>query len=171
MGRIDLAIKLLKNLIRDREALIFVGVGEPLIIAEKYKKLNPKIILCLEAGAYDFFKKRPDTIGDGRILSCSYKSDTLGILSFLGRRNVDIAIIGGVQVDYNGNVNSTLLDRGEYLAGSGGASDFFNGAKIRIVVIPKNRIVKKVYYKTSVKADFIVTDSRIIYVVKKKLNF
>jgi hypothetical protein len=57
-------------------------------------------------------------------------------------------VIGGAQVDQDGNVNSTLVN-GKLLVGSGGACDIALGAREVLVLARRERLVPRVQYITS----------------------
>lgn len=170
MKRIEHTVELLKKVVGDRPVTIFAGVGEPIIAAGKFKQINPgNVTICLESGLYDMpVGTIPETVGSADILEYCFRSNGLEVLSRIMHKSVDVSIIGCAQVDLKGNVNSTLVSENKHLSGSGGSNDFFKGAKIRIVIVndEDRKLVEQVEYKTSINADYIVTDNRTIEVKK-----
>src|SRR6478735_1114898 len=73
----------------------------------------------------------------------------LGALT-CGANNRCLGVIGAAQVDVSGNVNSSFAD-GEFLVGSGGASDIASSAAEVMVLAPcdARRLLREVEYVTS----------------------
>lgn len=84
----------------------------------------------------------------------------LGALT-CGGNNRCLGVIGAAQVDVAGNVNSSFAD-GEFLVGSGGASDIASSAAEVMVLAPcdPRRLVREVEYVTSLGRSVltVVTD-------------
>jgi acyl CoA:acetate/3-ketoacid CoA transferase beta subunit len=60
-----------------------------------------------------------------------------------------LAVLGGAEIDKQGNINSTLTSNGAHLVGSGGANDASNAAELMLVVTQsRQRFVDKVSYVT-----------------------
>ena len=74
--------------------------------------------------------------------------DAYGV--FVGSDNSKcLAVIGGAEIDKNGNINSTKIPGRLYLAGSGGGNDAVNAAEVIVVMNQtKARFVEKVPYIT-----------------------
>lgn len=76
--------------------------------------------------------------------------DVLGVLS-CGADNRCLAALGAAQIDRDGNLNSTRLDDGRLLVGSGGACDIAAGAAEVVVLtrLAPGRLVDRLDYRTS----------------------
>ncbi|MEN6332332.1 MAG: CoA-transferase, partial [Smithella sp.] len=81
----------------------------------------------------------------------------LATMASLQRGEVDVAFIGGAQIDKYGNINSTGVgdwskkESFTYFAGSGGANDMATCGKRTLAIIPQDRtkFVEKVDYVTT----------------------
>src|SRR5437870_984376 len=110
---------------------VFVGVGLPNIACNLARRtVAPQLELIYEAGVYGARPARlPLSIGDPTLVSGATSvvsmADLFGL--YLQRGLVEIALLGGAQVDRHGNLNSTVI--GDYakpktrLPGSGGACE------------------------------------------------
>jgi len=85
--------------------------------------------------------------------SCKMLTDVLNILGIFvgGKNNKAIGVLGAGQIDRYGNINSTRLQNGILLTGSGGSNDTASSAKEIMVVMEQSdkRLVKRVSYITS----------------------
>jgi glutaconate CoA-transferase subunit B len=121
---------------------VFVGVGLPNLACNLARRtVAPDLQLIYESGVYGARPRRmPLSIGDptlvsGAISVCSM-ADLFGLYLQGGR--VEVAFLGGAQIDRRGNLNTTVI--GPYAApkvrlpGSGGACEIAVNAK-RIFII------------------------------------
>ena len=121
---------------------VFVGVGLPNVACNVARKtVAPELELIYESGVYDARPARqPLSIGDPTLVtgatSVVSMADLFGLYLQGGR--VEVALLGGAQIDRHGNLNSSVV--GDYfhptvrLPGSGGACEIAINAK-RIFVI------------------------------------
>ena len=110
--------------------IVFVGVGLPNIACNLARRtVAPDLQLIYESGVYSARPARlPLSIGDPTLVSGSISVcpmiDMFGL--YLQGGWVEVAFLGGAQIDRFGNLNTTVI--GEYaqpqvrLPGSGGAS-------------------------------------------------
>ncbi|MCK9363615.1 MAG: hypothetical protein M0P74_08460 [Syntrophales bacterium] len=105
-------------------------------------------------GGYHPQPGNPFLFNDANSRTCKFLSDvgmTLGCFFSGYENNECLGILGGAQIDKNGNINSTRIPPMTYITGSGGANDVVSGVKEVVAVIyqDKNRFVEKVPYITS----------------------
>ncbi|MEX0984973.1 MAG: CoA-transferase [Actinomycetota bacterium] len=120
----------------------FVGVGLPNIVCNLAQAtVAPDLQLIYESGVYGARPERlPLSIGDPTLATGSTAITSMYELFayYLQRGLVDVAFLGGAQIDRFGNLNTTVI--GDYahpkvrLPGSGGACEIAIHAK-RILVI------------------------------------
>jgi glutaconate CoA-transferase subunit B len=139
--------------------VVFAGTGLPMLaiaLAQLYSA--PNAVCIYEAGSIDGRPKDlPTSVGDSR---CAYQSAVAAGLTeaFYGQLHcgyVDLAFLGGAEIDKYGNVNTTVV--GDYAApekrftGSGGNPDINSLAKrtVFIMVQEKRRFKEHVDYITS----------------------
>jgi len=96
------------------------------------------------------------TMGDLPNLFCAqWLADTADLMGLLQQGRVDVAFIGGAQVDRFGNLNTSYVGSTKKietrLPGSGGACDLASLAKRHIIIMTheKRRFVQRVDYITS----------------------
>lgn len=138
---------------------VFVGVGLPNIACNLAQRtVAPALELIYESGIYGARPERlPLSIGDPTLISgalsvCSM-ADLFGL--YLQRGWVEVALLGGAQIDRYGNLNTTVI--GDYahpkvrLPGSGGACEIaINAGQIFIIMRLSTRsFVEKVDFLTS----------------------
>ena len=139
--------------------VVLAGTGMPLIAITLAKKSHaPNLCAVVETGIIDpHLLPSPVSVSDPRI---QYRAVKLGSLrealgTVLQRGLVDVAMIGGAQIDQYANVNSTVI--GDYshpkvrFPGSGGANDLASHSK-RLLIITKHerrRFPPNVDYITS----------------------
>lgn len=138
---------------------VFVGVGLPNIACNLAQRtVAPALELIYESGIYGARPERlPLSIGDPTLISgalsvCSM-ADLFGL--YLQRGWVDVALLGGAQIDRYGNLNTTVI--GDYahpkvrLPGSGGACEIaINAGQIFIIMrLSARSFVEKVDFLTS----------------------
>lgn len=126
---------------------VLVGVGQPNIACNlALRTVAPDLKLLYESGVYEARPARlPLSIGDptlvsGATLVCSL-ADLFGL--FLQGGRVEVAFLGGAQIDRFGNLNTTVI--GDYarpkvrLPGSGGACEIAIHAGRVFVIMPLSR--------------------------------
>src|SRR5512139_3852509 len=121
---------------------VFVGVGLPNIACNMARyTVAPDLELIYESGVYGAQPARlPLSIGDPTLVSGSLSvvsmADLFGL--YLQRGLVDVALLGGAQIDCYGNLNTTVI--GAYdtpkvrLPGSGGACEIAINAQCVYVI-------------------------------------
>ncbi|MEU3528721.1 CoA-transferase [Streptomyces sp. NPDC038707] len=126
----------------------WVGVG-------RAREAGHEVALAAELGLWDY----TPTPGDPFIFSfhnfpsSSMLLDTEQVLGNLvnGARFRSIACVGAAQIDRRGDINTTRIEGGPYLVGSGGGNDVITGADEVLVVgaMGRRRFVEKCGYVTS----------------------
>ncbi len=138
---------------------VFVGVGLPNIACNLARyAVAPHLELIYEAGIYGARPERlPLSIGDPTLvsgaLSAVSMADLFGL--YLQRGLVEVALLGGAQIDQYGNLNTTVI--GDYhkpktrLPGSGGACEISINAQrtFMIMRIKQRAFVPKLDFLTS----------------------
>lgn len=146
--------------IRDGE-VVFAGVGLPLLVVSFAMATHaPNMILFTEGGSIR--ATTPPglaiTVDDPALFTNA--DATYGMISTMAalqRGEVDVAFIGGSQIDKYGNINSTGVgswsspDTFTYFAGSGGANDMATSGKRVLAIMPQDpkKFVERVDYITS----------------------
>lgn len=138
---------------------VFVGVGLPNIACNLARHTGaPELELIYESGVYGARPARlPLSIGDPALVSgatsvCSM-ADLFGLYLQGGR--VEVAFLGGAQIDRFGNLNTTVIGDWQQpkvrLPGSGGACEIaINAQRIFIIMRLKQRaFVEKLDFITS----------------------
>ena len=93
------------------------------------------------------------------VRSCKMLTDTVTAQGLFvgGRHNRCLSVLGAGQVDRQGNINSTVTSKGEFLVGSGGANDAMNAREVIIALDhAKDRLVEELPYVTG-KGDAVTT--------------
>lgn len=137
---------------------VFAGTGLPMLsvtLAQRTNAAHASIIY--EAGSIDGRPESlPSSVGDARCeQQASVVSGLADVFGQLERGRIDLAFLGGAEIDRYGNVNTTVS--GDYLnpirrlAGSGGNPDInaFATRTIFTMVQEKRRFKEKVDYITS----------------------
>ncbi len=138
---------------------VFVGVGLPNIACNLARvTVAPDMELIYESGVYGARPERlPLSIGDPTLVSGAVSvvsmADLFGL--YLQRGLVEIALLGGAQIDKHGNLNSTVI--GDYakpktrLPGSGGACEIATNAQrtFMIMRLKRRAFVEKLDFVTS----------------------
>lgn len=138
---------------------VFVGVGLPNIACNLARStVAPDLELIYESGIYGAQPARqPLSIGDPTLvtgaISVVSMADLFGL--YLQGGLVDVALLGGAQIDRYGNLNTTVI--GSYtdpkvrLPGSGGACEIsINAQRVYIIMHLKQRdFVEKLDFLTS----------------------
>ncbi len=138
---------------------VFVGVGLPNVACNVARRTGaPDLELIYESGVYDARPARqPLSIGDPTLVtgatSVVSMADLFGLYLQGGR--VEVALLGGAQIDRHGNLNSSVIGSYERptvrLPGSGGACEIAIHAR-RIFVImqlKKRAFVPRLDFLTS----------------------
>ena len=138
---------------------VFVGVGLPNIACNLARyTVATDLELIYESGVYGARPERlPLSIGDPTLVSGAISvvsmADLFGL--YLQRGLVEIALLGGAQIDRYGNLNSTVI--GDYakpktrLPGSGGACEIATNAQrtFMIMRLKRRAFVDKLDFLTS----------------------
>ncbi len=139
--------------------VVFVGVGLPNIACNLARRSHsPQIELVYESGVFGANPARlPLSIGDPTLVSDATAVTSMADLFMLYLQGglVDVALLGGAQIDKYGNLNSTVI--GDYanpkvrLPGSGGACEIAtNAKKVFVIMRLKGRaFVEKLDFMTS----------------------
>jgi glutaconate CoA-transferase subunit B len=138
---------------------VFVGVGLPNMACNLARcTVAPDLELIYESGVYGARPERlPLSIGDPTLVSGATSvvsmADLFGL--YLQRGLVDVALLGGAQIDRYGNLNTTVI--GDYrrpktrLPGSGGACEIAINAErtFMIMRLKRRAFVEKLDFLTS----------------------
>jgi len=138
---------------------VFVGVGQPNIACNLARyTVAPDLELIYESGVYGAQPLRlPLSIGDPTLVtgatSVVSMADLFGL--YLQRGLVEVALVGGAQIDRYGNLNSSVI--GSYrhpktrLPGSGGACEIaINAQRLFIIMqLKKRAFVEQIDFLTS----------------------
>jgi glutaconate CoA-transferase subunit B len=138
---------------------VFVGVGLPNVACNLARRtVAPDLELIYESGVYGAQPARlPLSIGDPTLVSGATSvvpmADLFGLYLQGGR--VEVALLGGAQIDRYGNLNTTII--GDYespkvrLPGSGGACEIAINAQqtYMIMRLSKRSFVDKLHFLTS----------------------
>jgi glutaconate CoA-transferase subunit B len=138
---------------------VFVGVGLPNIACNLARMtVAPDMEMIYESGVYGARPERlPLSIGDPTLVSGAVSvvsmADLFGL--YLQRGLVEIALLGGAQIDKHGNLNSSVI--GDYakpktrLPGSGGACEIATNARrtFMIMRLKRRAFVEKLDFVTS----------------------
>jgi glutaconate CoA-transferase, subunit B len=139
--------------------VVFVGVGLPNIACNLARRSHsPDLELVYESGVFGARPARmPLSIGDPTLVSDA--TSVVGVadlfLLYLQGGLVDVALLGGAQIDKYGNLNSTVI--GDYakpktrLPGSGGACEItINAGRVFMIMrLKKRAFVEKLDFVTS----------------------
>ena len=138
---------------------VFVGVGMPNVACNLARlTVAPGLELIYESGVYGARPARlPLSIGDPTLVSGAAAvvsmADLFGL--YLQGGHIDVAFLGGAQVDRFGNLNTTVI--GEYgqprvrLPGSGGAAEIAINARrvFHMIRLSRRSFVAKLDFVTS----------------------
>ena len=139
--------------------VVFVGVGLPNIACNLAQRSHsPQMELVYESGVFGARPARlPLSIGDPTLVSgATAVGSMLDLFTlYLQGGLVDVALLGGAQIDKYGNLNTTII--GDYakpkvrLPGSGGACEIaINAGKIfTIMRLQRRAFVEKLDFLTS----------------------
>jgi glutaconate CoA-transferase subunit B len=138
---------------------VFVGVGLPNIACNLARRSHsPDIELVYESGVFGAQPARlPLSIGDPTLVSGATSVVSIADLFMLYLQGglIDVALLGGAQIDRFGNLNTTVI--GNYqtpktrLPGSGGACEIaINARRIFMIMrLSKRAFVPKIDFLTS----------------------
>lgn len=139
--------------------VVFVGVGLPNIACNLARRSHsPDLQLVYESGIFGANPARlPLSIGDPTLVSDSVSAVSMADLFMLYLQGglVDVALLGGAQIDRFGNLNTTVI--GPYdapkvrLPGSGGACEIAINAKKVLLIM---RLKKRAFVNT---LDFVTS--------------
>lgn len=137
----------------------FVGVGLPNIVCNLAQRtVAPELQLVYESGVFGARPERlPLSIGDPTLVSGSTAVTSMFELFayYLQAGLIDVAFLGGAQIDRYGNLNTTVI--GDYakpkvrLPGSGGACEIaIHARKILVIMRQAQRsFVDRLHFRTS----------------------
>ncbi|GAB3150245.1 3-oxoacid CoA-transferase [Amycolatopsis stemonae] len=169
----------LSDLVRTRIArtgadAVLAGAGLANLAAwvgvKKAKADGHEVALAAELGLWDYSPTEGDPFifSFANFPSSSMLLDTEQVLGNVinGPRTRSIACVGAAQIDRHGNINTTRIDGGPYLVGSGGANDVVTNADETLVVgtMSPRRFIEKCGYVTSPgeRVRAVVTDLGIL---------
>ncbi len=139
--------------------VVFVGVGLPNIACNLARRSHsPEMELVYESGIFGAHPARlPLSIGDPTLVSDATAVTGMGdlFMLYLQRGKIDVALLGGAQIDRFGNLNTTVI--GDYanprtrLPGSGGACEIaINAGQIFMIMrLGRRAFVDKLDFVTS----------------------
>jgi glutaconate CoA-transferase, subunit B len=139
--------------------VVFVGVGLPNIACNLARRSHAsQLELVYESGVFGAQPARlPLSIGDPTLVSGATAVGSMSdlFMLYLQGGRVDVALLGGAQIDRYGNLNSTVI--GTYvqpkvrLPGSGGACEIAINARriLMIMRLSKRAFVEKLDFLTS----------------------
>jgi glutaconate CoA-transferase, subunit B len=137
----------------------FVGVGLPNIVCNLAQRtVAPELQLVYESGVFGARPERlPLSIGDPTLATGSTAITSMFELFayYLQAGLIDVAFLGGAQIDRYGNLNTTVI--GDYaqpkvrLPGSGGACEIaIHARKILVIMRQAERsFVERLHFRTS----------------------
>jgi glutaconate CoA-transferase subunit B len=143
----------------ESKRVVFVGVGLPNIACNLARRSHsPHMELVYESGVFGAHPARlPLSIGDATLVSDATSVVSMAdlFLFYLQGGLVDVALLGGAQIDRYGNLNTTVI--GDYhrpkvrLPGSGGACEIAINSKeiFMIMRLKKRAFVEKLDFVTS----------------------
>jgi glutaconate CoA-transferase, subunit B len=139
----------------------FAGVGLPLVVVGYAMVTHAQNLILFTEGGSIRATAPPGlaiTVDDPALFAGGDATfGMLATMASLQRGEVDLAFIGGAQIDRFGNINSTgvgdIQNPGSftYFAGSGGANDMATSGKRVLAIMPQDRkkFVEKVDYLTT----------------------
>jgi glutaconate CoA-transferase subunit B len=139
--------------------VVFVGVGLPNIACNLARcSHSPDMELVYESGVFGARPARlPLSIGDPTLVSGATSVGSMAdlFMYYLQGGLIDVALLGGAQIDRFGNLNTTVI--GDYaqpkvrLPGSGGACEIAINAKSTFMIMRLKRraFVNKLDFRTS----------------------
>ncbi len=137
----------------------FVGIGLPNIVCNLAQRtVSPDLQLVYESGVFGARPERlPLSIGDPTLVSGSTAVTSMFELFafYLQAGLIDVAFLGGAQIDRYGNLNTTVIGDYEHpkvrLPGSGGACEIaINAHKVMVIMRQAQRsFVDRLHFRTS----------------------
>jgi glutaconate CoA-transferase subunit B len=139
--------------------VVFVGVGLPNLACNLARRSHsPELELVYESGIFGAHPARlPLSIGDPTLVSDATSAVSMAdlFMFYLQRGLVDVALLGGAQIDRHGNLNTTVI--GHYakpkvrLPGSGGACEIAinAGSVLMIMRLGRRSFVERLDFLTS----------------------
>lgn len=139
--------------------VVFVGVGLPNIACNLARRSHsPQMELVYESGVFGARPARlPLSIGDPTLVSGATSVGSMAdlFMYYLQGGLIDVALLGGAQIDRFGNLNTTVI--GDYakpkvrLPGSGGACEIAINAKATFMImrLKKRAFVERLDFLTS----------------------
>jgi len=137
----------------------FVGVGLPNIVCNLAQRtVAPELQLVYESGVFGARPERlPLSIGDPTLATGSTAVTSMFELFafYLQAGLIDVAFLGGAQIDRHGNLNTTVIGDYEHpkvrLPGSGGACEIAIHARRILVIMRQARrsFVERLDFQTS----------------------
>lgn len=147
------ARSIIRNVKENGYKTILAGIGAAHIASWTARKILEKEgihinILC-ELGFYDMLPYEGDIFLFSQQHQTSQMSDVQQILGTLVPDKC-LGVLGAAEIDVLGNINSTRMENGRFLVGSGGANDIASTADCIVAIrAGRKRFVKKVNYITS----------------------
>jgi glutaconate CoA-transferase subunit B len=139
--------------------VVFVGVGLPNIACNLARRSHsPAMALVYESGVFGAHPARlPLSIGDATLVSDATSVTSMAdlFLFYLQGGLVEVALLGGAQIDRYGNLNTTVIGPYERpkvrLPGSGGACEIaINAQEVVIIMrLKKRAFVPRLDFVTS----------------------
>lgn len=133
--------------------VVFVGVGLPNIACNLARRSHsPEMELVYESGVFGARPARlPLSIGDPTLVSGATSVGSMAdlFMYYLQGGLIDVALLGGAQIDRYGNLNTTVI--GGYtnpkvrLPGSGGACEIAINAKATLMIM---RLQRRAFVET-----------------------
>ncbi len=137
----------------------FVGVGLPNIVCNlSQRTVAPDLQLIYESGVYGARPERlPLSIGDPTLATGATAITSMYELFayYLQAGLVDVAFLGGAQIDRHGNLNTTVIGGYDHpkvrLPGSGGACEIAIHARQVLVIMrqAQRSFVERLHFRTS----------------------
>ena len=141
------------------QRVCFVGVGLPNIVCNLAQRtVSPELQLVYESGVFGARPRRlPLSIGDPTLATGSTAVTSMFELFafYLQAGLIDVAFLGGAQIDRFGNLNTTVIGDYEHpkvrLPGSGGACEIAIHAKQVLVIMrqAQRSFVEQLHFRTS----------------------
>lgn len=153
----ELMICVASRLLEDG-ASVGVGTGAPCAAAMLAQRTHaPRLFIIFEAGGLaPRLPTMPISVGDSRTWHQALMATSMAdVFEICQRGLVDYAFIGGAQIDFYGNLNSTCIGDFDHpkvrLPGSGGANDLASLCWRTLVMTPhdRRRFVEKVDFVTT----------------------